>query len=325
MKLMATVLAACLLALNTVSTPAQAINPKSGEEFQVKKNVLITDITGARFGDQNLEELKLWEDGSEQKITSLSPNTAPLHLVIVIDDSGSMSSQRTNVVAVGKFIVQNLEPNAQVQIVRFPSLERIRVVNEWTADKTALLKLFDEVPRIGGGGSPIYDGVWTALDQVKTAKATLGEERFAVILISDCEEGGSAHGQNELLDELNRTGVPLFTVMLSDQYARFSRGVPSPQMDELSKRLERFSHDSALASGGSAYFPRKGDNAKLPLAETLKDLTAELWSQFVLTYTPSNQNRDGKERKLRIDSADSMNGVKRVLRMKETFVVAQSR
>src|SRR5688572_18887643 len=128
MKLMATVLSACLLALNCASTHAQAIDPGRGEAFQVRKNVLITDMTGARFSDQNIEDLKLWEDGSEQKITALSPILGPLRLVIVIDDSGSMASQRANVAAVGKFIVENLEPNAQVQIVRFPGPERTRVV-----------------------------------------------------------------------------------------------------------------------------------------------------------------------------------------------------
>ena len=40
-----------------------------------------------------------------------------------------MTSQKVNVAAVGKFIIQNLEPDAQVQIVRLPSSERIRVVN----------------------------------------------------------------------------------------------------------------------------------------------------------------------------------------------------
>jgi hypothetical protein len=89
------------------------------------------------------------------------------------------------------------------------------------------------------------------------------------------------------------------------------------------KYLEAFPHDSALASGGSAYFPRKGDNAKLPLAETLKDLTAELWSQFVLTYTPTNQTRDGKERKLRIEVADTFDSSKRLVRIKQTYVGAQ--
>jgi len=319
MKLMATVLSACLLASNSASTPAQAINPGSGEAFQVKKNVLITDTTGARFSDQNIEDLKLWEDGSEQKITSLSSNAGPLRLVIVIDDSGSMTSQRANVTAVGKFIVQNLEPNAQVKILRFPSPARTRVVNEWTSDKPELMNLFDERILVGGGGSPIYDGVWTALDQIKDAKTQPDEKRFAVILISDCMEGGSRHRRDELLDELSRTNIPVFTVMLADQYDRF------PNLQALMKQFERFAHDSALASGGSAYFPRKGDNAKLPLEETLKDLTAELWSQFVLTYTPTNQIRDGNQRNLRMEVANSFNNIKRVARIKETYVGAQSR
>jgi Mg-chelatase subunit ChlD len=186
MKLMAVVLSVCLLALNSASTHAQAIDPKSSEAFQVRKNVLITDMTGARFSDQNIEDLKLLEDGSEQKITALSSNRGQLHLVIVIDDSGSMASQKVNVTAVGKFIVQNLEPDAQVQIVRFPS---VRVVNEWTSDKEVLLKFFDEAPR-PGGSSPIYDGVWTALDQINVVKTPGDEKRFAVVLISDCMDGG---------------------------------------------------------------------------------------------------------------------------------------
>ena len=123
MKMMAVVLSVCLLAFNSASTNAQAIDPKSREAFQVRKNVLITDMTGARLSDQNIEDLKLLEDGSEQKITALSPIAGPLHLVIVIDDSGSMISEKANVAAVGKFIVENLEPNAQVQIVRFPAFE----------------------------------------------------------------------------------------------------------------------------------------------------------------------------------------------------------
>lgn len=321
MKMMAVVLSACLLAFNSASTRAQAVDPKSGEAFQVRKNVLITDTSGARFSDQNIEDLKLLEDGSEQKITALSSNAGPLHLVIVIDDSGSMTSQKAHVAAVGKFIVQNLEPNAQVQIVRFPSP---RVVNEWTSDKSVLLKLFDEAPG-GGGSSPIYDGVWTALDQIKDAETMRDEKRAAVVLISDCMEGGSLHKRDELLDELNKRGVPLFTVMLAEQFDRFLISPPNPRMEELMKRLERFPHDSALASGGSAYFPRKGGNAKLPLSETLKDLTAELWSQFVLTYTPTNQIRDGKERKVRIEVADTFDNIKRVVRIKETYAVAQSR
>jgi VWFA-related protein len=321
MKLTAIVLAACLLAFNSVPTPAQAIAPRTGEAFQVRKNILITDMTGARFSDQNIEDLKLFEDGTEQKITALSSNRGQLHLVIVIDDSGSMISQKDNVAAVGKFVVQNLEPSAQVQIVRFPS---IRVVNEWTSDRSVLLKLFDEAPR-ASGSSPIYDGVWTALDQIKDANTLRDENRAAIVLISDCMEGGSLHRRDELLDELNKRGVPLFTVMLTEQFDRFLSSAPTPRIEQLMKHFERFPHDSALASGGSAYFPRKGDNAKLPLSETLKDLTAELWSQFVLTYTPTNQTRDGKERNLRIGVADSLDNITRAVRIKETYVGAQSR
>jgi hypothetical protein len=187
-----------------------------------------------------------------------------------------------------------------------------------------LLQWLDEGSS-GGGASPIYDGAWAALDQIKDAKTQSDEKRFAVVLISDCMEGGSLHTREELLDELNKTNVPLFTVMLTEQFDRFPNSASNLRMEGWMKHIERFPHDSALASGGSAYFPRKGANAKRPLAETLKDLTAELWSQFVLTYTPTNQTCDGKQRNLRIEVADTFDSIKRVVRIKETYVVAQSR
>lgn len=319
----AVVLMAGLLAFTVVSTNSQAQDLNGREPFQVERNVLIKDVTGAKLADQRLEDVKLWEDDTEQTITALSANSSPLYLQIVMDDSGSMGRQRANMTAIAKFIVENLETGSQVQIVRLGVTERIRVANDWTADKLLLLNALDEKPR-AGWGSPIYDGVWTALDQIKTAKELPGDKRFAVVLISDCAESGSSHTANELMTELKDVDVPLFTVVLVEMLNRF--GVPEPRFEEMMRRFEKFPHDTALASGGSVYFPRKGDNARLPLSETLKSLVIELQSQFVLTYTPTNQARDGKERKLRLELAETYayDG-KHTAAIKETHLVTLSK
>lgn len=65
-------------------------------------------------------------------------------------------------------------------------------------------------------------------------------------------EGRSLHTRDELLDELNKTNVPLFTVMLMDD--RNVDSGPNSRKEGLMERLERFPHDSALASGGSDIF-----------------------------------------------------------------------
>lgn len=320
MKLLA-LLTASLLAFTVISTYSQTQDPKGRAAFQVKRNVLITDATGAKLGDQKIEEVKLWEDGTEQKITALSANSSPLYLEIVLDDSGSMGSQRANMTAIAQFIVENLEASSQVQIVRFGSNPQVRVANDWTADKELLLRTLDEVPA-QAGGSPIFDGAWMALDQIKTAKSLPGDKRFAVVLISDCMEGGSKRNSNELLEELIKVDVPLFTVSLMEQVSR--PGLPDPRFEEIMHRFEKFPHDSALASGGSVYFPRKGENAKLPVSESLKGLAIELQSHFVLKYSPTNQARDGKERNLRIEVTETFDG-KRIAAIKGTHVVTLSK
>lgn len=314
MKLVA-VLTASMLAFTVVSTHSQTQDLKSPAAFQVKRNVLIKDAMGAKLVDLKIEELKLWEDGTEQEITALTPNSSPLYLEIVLDDSGSMASQRANMTAIAKFIVQSLETGSHVQIVRFGGPERVRVATDWTEDKQRLLQALDDVPT-HFGGSPIIDGVWTALDQIKMAKELPGDKRFAVLLISDCMEGGSFRKPKELLDELIKSDVSLFTVSLMEPRLGFDH----PRLEEYMRLIEKFPHDWALVTGGSVYFPRKGENARLPVSESLKGLASELQSQFVLTYTPTNQARDGKERNLRLEIAETYDG-KRSATIKDTHVV----
>jgi VWFA-related protein len=320
MKSTFTVLSVCLFALVSLPLTAQTVDRKDNGAFQVKKNVLVTDETGAKFGDLKAEDLKLKEDGAEQEISALSVKTSPLYLEIVLDDSGSMASEKEKTIAAAKFIVQNLEPDSQVQIVRFGS-PNIRVASDWTPDRSLLMQYLNERP-VQSGGSPIYDSIWTALDQIKLAKSVSSDNRFAIVLISDCAENGSSHNLSDLLDELNNADVPLFTVALTEQLQQLARSYGQfSQLETLMKKVEQVPYDSALTSGGSVYFPQKGDNAKLPISESLKGLPDELRAQYRLTFTPKNQNHDGKERNLRIDIGDAFPWKKLNVAVKQTYVV----
>jgi Ca-activated chloride channel family protein len=311
MKWMFTATAACLLALSGASTQAQNSDQKAEKPFQVKKNVFIPAIT--TIDELKIEALKLFEDDAEQAITGFSNDPSQLYLEIVIDDSGSMSAQRDQVKAVGKFVIQNLSSESQVQVIRFASHDKIQTLNEWSSDKSLLAGKVDEAS-YGSGDSPIIDSLLTALDEIKKTRELPGEKRFAIVLISDCGEGGSRHSETELMQELAKANVPVFVIGLIPQFEGY-------RMQEYELTIERFAHRSALASGGSVYFPLKGDNAKLPLTESLDPLAAELRSQYVVTYTPTNQAANGKERKLRIDITDTLEGFKRQAVLKPTYVV----
>ena len=320
MKWTFTLIALGAVALFGISATAQKTSPKAEEVFQVKRNILVTDAAGAKLFDLNVEDLKISEDGSEQKPVNFTANTSPLLLEIVLDDSGSMASQMKHMIAIAKFIVENLEQDTHVQIVRFGNLERVKLENEWSSDKQLLLKELDE-RRSQGMNSPVHDGLFVAIDQLKQAKLINNDARAAIILISDCMESGSTRNQGELFEELRKSDIPLFVVAMTDSYDLPNQAFVKALADKQTKVIELFAHTSALLSGGSAYFPRKGDNAKLPLTETLKDLVTELRAQYVMTYVPTNQNRDEKERKVSIALSDSIYGDKRVGTFKQTYLV----
>ena len=321
MKWTFTLIVVSAIALFGISPSAQNISSKDSDVFQVYRNVRITNPDGKKINNITLDDLKVWEDGNEQRPLSFTANTSPLLLEIVLDDSGSMTSQMKHMIDIAKFIVENLEQGTYVQFVRFGNLDRVKLANEWTSDKQLLLKDLDE-RRGQGANSPVHDGVWIALDQLKQAKqANNNDARAAIVLISDCMEGGSSRNQQELFEELKKSDIPLFVVAMTEALESPNLPVSKTQVDMPMSIIERFAHTSALLSGGSVYLPRKGDNAKLPLAESLKDLVTELRSQYVVTYVPTNQDRNGKERSLRIALADHVSSDKRIVSAKTTYVV----
>ncbi len=67
-------------------------NDKDAKQIpiEIKANVLISDEEKQLVGDVKKEDIKIFEDGVEQKITYFSEKKPVFNLGIVVDNSGSM-------------------------------------------------------------------------------------------------------------------------------------------------------------------------------------------------------------------------------------------
>src|SRR5688572_2044785 len=69
--------------------------------FDVKVNFAAINAQGIIVESLSKEEVKLFEDGVEQTITSVSKNASPLSLALVVDNTGSMRSHISVIPRIG--------------------------------------------------------------------------------------------------------------------------------------------------------------------------------------------------------------------------------
>jgi hypothetical protein len=163
---------------------------------------------------------------------------------------------------------------------------------------------------VEGGQSAIVDALVLASEKLKERQRSATSKKYAVLLISDCEEQESYYNFDQLITSLGDKGIQIFPFALM--------GEINPGT---SKRARAFAATLSLRTGGNVYFLEKKFQQDQLLAN-LKALFIELRSQYVISYTSSNLARDST-RKLRVEVKDGAWGEKRRGLIRESFYVPE--
>jgi VWFA-related protein len=153
--------------------------------FDVQVNLLVTDEKG-EYVDVKTSDVKILDDGVEQKITSMR-KVDGLDLCILVDNSGSMARQLEDVARVAKVLVDNLRPSDQATVLRFVSRDKIEITQPWTADKKLLTDTLDHL-YIEGGQSAVVDALYLASQNVIERERSAPSRRYAIVLITDTDD-----------------------------------------------------------------------------------------------------------------------------------------
>lgn len=274
---------------------------------EVKANVMVLDSTNQFVDGIKVEDLKVFEDGVEQKINYFSETSPVLNLGIVVDNSGSMRSVLDEIVYEGKIITTNLNQNDEALIVRFVDSDTIEIIENWTSDKAKLNASLDDL-YIEGGKSAVIDAIYLSSEKLLEREKKDKTKKYALVVISDGEERDSYYKYKEMLSLFGGSDIQVFMISYAFQ-APLRR-----------KAASKFADKIVFETGGLVFDLNK-KRTKEDIASTLKALMIELRSNFVIRYTSTNQKRDGLPRKLRIEVADSEKGEKRQGFIRESFIV----
>jgi VWFA-related protein len=133
-----------------------------------------------------------------------------------------------------------------------------------------------------GGGTALYDAVYTACKERLLKDDSDRPMRRALVILSDGEDNQSDHTRAQAIEMAQRAQVIIYTISTDDS-GLILRG------DKILQQLS----DS---TGGRAFFPFKMKDIK----SSFSAIEDELRSQYVVSYHPADFDADGRYRSIEI-------------------------
>lgn len=254
-------------------------------------NVLCTvsDRRGALITDLHKEDFEIRENGRKQEIRYFTRDTdLPLTIAMLMDVSGSVREAiEAEREAAGRFFDAVLRPTDHALLLGFSST--LVLWQDFTSSPArlhgALAQLhavpFRGLPKDGQPmpGTLLYDAVYqTAMGKLKGVPG-----RKMMLIVSDGLDNGSRMHMEEALEAVQATNTIVYGICYDQKFfgCDFLNGLAEP-------------------TGGRMFDAGKKRKSLGEIYQTIED---ELRSQYAIGYVPTNQEHDGKYRKLDVKVA----------------------
>ncbi len=249
-------------------------------------DVSVVDITNNPVFDLKKEDFAVFEDKIQQTIEAVSREEVPLSFGMVIDTSGSMRSKLQLVSDSALDLVKQMRQDDEAFLAQFKAEPEL--VQDFTSDRRELEDAIGEL--FTSGGTSLLDAIIATADY---AQEKGKRRRKALIVITDGLEKNSSVKEKEVMDALKEDEVQVYLVGFIDEEdsekSYFGKS-PAKKAKDLLTRL-------ADDSGGRAFFPR--DVSEMPAIAA--QIAKELRTQYVVSYYPTNDKRDGTFRSLKVN------------------------
>lgn len=308
------VLAVFSLSVSAQRRPAASPTPPPDESggqiktFEVRLPVTVLDkkrlVSGLTRND-----FAVFEDGVQQEITFFTSENSnpPVYVGVLMDTSPSTAGK----LAFSKEAAANFLYTV-VQLRKdkgaFMTFDNeISLRQDFTDQLDKLQKAIDQVKKTGSQ-TALYDAVWQFTDE----KLRGAPGRRVIVLITDGDDTFSRADLRDAIDIAQRTETTVFGISTK---AGFLGSVPGVEAGTAKDKGDKFLTQLCETTGGEAFFT--GD--MLALEKAFKKISDELRSQYIVTYRPTNQNLDGRERKIEVRLTDPSRADKYKLRTKSSY------
>jgi Ca-activated chloride channel family protein len=240
----------------------------------------VIDASGKVVFDLKLEDFELRVDGQPKPITELGLADSPVRMAVLFDNSASLIASRDfEKQAAIRFFRSVLRPVDQAMIYSVstsPTLEY-----PLTGDVQALVRTIEHFPK-PEGATALFDAIVQAANYLKPHQ----EGRRVIVIVSD--------GADTISDTDFETTLRRVQAADCQIYAVQTGQIENANLHDLAaeRRLQEFTSQT----GGAVYVPRGTGDLDAAFAQ----IAADLAQQYVLSYYPQDEQKDGRFRTISV-------------------------
>ncbi len=241
-------------------------------------HVSVTDEHGEFVPGLTEQNFRLFEDGAEQKISILRQEDVPVSIGLLIDNSGSMDNKRDKVNAAALSFVRSSNPEDEVFVAHFN--DKYFFDRDFTNDVNELDKALRQTDP--DGSTALYDATMESLDHLKSGYM----DKKALLIVSDGEDNSSHQNLASALRQAEKSSALIYAL-----------GLLREELPESAERDRQALMALTRATGGEALFPENLEDVEAACAR----IATEIRHQYTLAYYPSNSDKYGSFRTVRVE------------------------
>ena len=266
-----------LIGVDSVTLPPLDVTDETSVA-SVLLDVAVMDKEGKYVQKLTKDTFSLYEDGVLQKLDMVDATIMPTTHTLLVDTSQSMSYRFDFVRRAARRLGSAMRANDQMVVLPFS-----KMLGPITGPTTDLQTVAGAVETLDSkGGTAIVDNVIAASERLQFV-----EGRHIIVLITDGYDEHSEQNVEDAVEALRQRHTTLYTVGIGGAAGISIRGRAA--LKEIAEK-----------TGGRAYFPHRDED--LPLVHDR--VASDIASKYLLTYTPSNQDRDGQWRRVEVATSD---------------------
>ena len=307
-------LVALLVSGLTAQAQRPVPTPASDQDVDVLRTE--TDLTNLLFTatDKNnhyittlqQNDIRLLEDGVPQTLFTFQRETErPLAIAFLIDVSISEERTLPDEKAAARGFIENVIRSDRDQAAIIPFEGYAHLEQPLTRDVLSIYRVLEGVevafpvytgaaPPLAGissgpgtisppreGSTAIWDTIAITCHNILARSYT--QRRRAIILLTDGQDTSSRVPRTTAIDQAIQAETVVYAIGIGDK--RYD-GINKKALDEITEK-----------TGGRAFYPKKSTD----MASSFQEIEQELRSQYLIAYTSSNKQHDGKFRSMKIE------------------------
>jgi Ca-activated chloride channel family protein len=227
------------------------------------------------------ENFRVFEDGTEQEVVTLSSEDVPVSIGLIFDMSGSMADKVEKAREAAVQFMRTANPLDQFFLVSFNDRAELTSGFTTSVDELQNRMLFTAAH----GRTAMLDAVYLGLTQMRAAR----HPRRALLIISDGGDNHSRYTEKDVKNFLKEADCELYAIGIYDSIGDRSRSPEELNGPTLLSELTEMTGGRVFAVGNINELP-----------DIAAKIGIELRNQYILGYKPSNNQNNGIWRKIKV-------------------------